>query len=193
MAILQLNDNNLMIKAKKEIRKESKQAVMALSAEQKNAQSHALCEHLQALIAEHKPQVVALFSPLPDEIDISPLAAGLECRVVMPRVGDGADGEPDMEFFDYNPQAMASGAYGIAEPQMGEPCREEDIDLMVVPGVAFSVDGVRLGRGKGYYDRYLSRDGFRAYCVGVCYGCQLRDDIPSEPHDKRVDVVIAGE
>lgn len=181
-----------MIKAKKDIRKETKAVVLSLTAEQKKAESQALCERLQALVAEHKPQVVALFSPLPDEIDVLPLAGRLACRVVMPRVGGGADGEPDMEFFDYDPQAMASGAYGIAEPQAGEPCRVEDIDLMVVPGVAFSADGVRLGRGKGYYDRYLSRDGFRAYCVGVCYACQLRDDIPAESHDKRVNLVIAG-
>ena len=190
---MRLNDDNLMITAKKEIRKETKAAVLALTTEQKNAQSQTLCERLQALIAERKPRVVALFSPLPDEIDIAPLADRLECRVVMPRVGDGADGEPDMEFFDYAPQTMASGAYGITEPQAGELCRAEDIDLMVVPGVAFSADGLRLGRGKGYYDRYLSRDGFSAYCVGVCYACQLRDDIPSEPHDKRVDIVIVGE
>ena len=188
---MRLNDDNLMITAKKEIRKETKAAVLALTTEQKNAQSQTLCERLQALIAERKPRVVALFSPLPDEIDIAPLAESLECRVVMPRVGDGADGEPDMEFFDYAPQTMASGAYGITEPQAGEPCRAEDIDLMVVPGVAFSADGVRLGRGKGYYDRYLSRKGFRAYCVGVCYACQLRDDVPSEPHDKRVSLVIS--
>ena len=188
---MRLNDDNLMITAKKEIRKETKASVLALTAEQKNAQSQTLCERLQALIAERKPRVVALFSPLPDEIDIAPLVDRLECRVVMPRVGDGADGEPDMEFFDYAPQTMASGAYGITEPQAGEPCRVEDIDLMVVPGVAFSADGVRLGRGKGYYDRYLSRKGFRAYCVGVCYACQLRDDVPSEPHDKRVSLVIS--
>ena len=179
-----------MIKAKKDIRKETKAVVLSLTAEQKNSESQALCERLQALVTEHKPQVVALFSPLPDEIDVSPLAGRLACRVVMPRVGDGADGEPDMEFFDYAPQAMASGAYGIVEPQSGEPCRAEDIDLMIVPGVAFASDGRRLGRGKGYYDRYLSQGGFRAYCVGVCYACQLREDIPAEMHDKKVEKVI---
>ncbi len=181
-----------MIKAKKNIRKQVKSAVLALSPEQKAAQSQALCERLLRLIAERMPRVVALFSPLPDEIDISPLASLIGCRVVLPRVGDGANGEPDMEFFDYNQQAMVSGAYGIIEPQGCEPCRAKEIDLMVVPGVAFSSDGVRLGRGKGYYDRYLAREEFRAYCVGVCYACQLREDIPSEPHDKRVDEVIAS-
>ena len=73
-----------------------------------------------------------------------------------------------------------------------EPCRAEDIDFMVVPGVAFAGDGRRLGRGKGYYDRYLSQEGFRAFCVGVCYACQSREDIPAEAHDKRVDAVISA-
>ena len=181
-----------MIKTKKEIRREVKQAVLALSAAEREAQSQQVCEQIKVLIAERKPATIALFSPLPDEIDVAPLISSLGCRVVLPRVGDKADSTPEMEFYDYVPQSMASGAYGIVEPQMGEPCGTEEIDLMIVPGVAFSADGRRLGRGKGYYDRYLSREGFRAYCIGVCYDCQLREDIPAEPHDKRVEVVISA-
>ena len=179
-----------MIKTKKEIRREVKQAVLALSAAEREVQSQQVCEQIERLIAEHNPATVALFSPLPDEVNVAPLIGSLACRVVLPRVGDKADGTPEMEFFDYAPQAMASGAYGIVEPQSGEPCRAEDVDLMIVPGVAFASDGRRLGRGKGYYDRYLSQAGFRAYCVGVCYACQLREDIPAEMHDKKVEKVI---
>ena len=181
-----------MIKTKKEIRREVKQAVLALSAAERESQSLQVCEQIKVLIAEHNPATVALFSPLPDEVDVTTLITSLGCRVVLPRVGDKVDGTPEMEFYDYAAQAMASGAYGIIEPQSGEPCRAEEIDLMVVPGVAFSSDGCRLGRGKGYYDRYLSRDGFRACCIGVCYDCQLREDIPAEPHDKRVEKVVVG-
>ena len=181
-----------MIKTKKEIRREVKQAVLALSVAEREEQSQQVCEQIENLVAVRKPTTVALFSPLPDEINVAPLLASLACRVVLPRVGDRADGTPEMEFFDYAPQAMASGAYGIVEPQSGEPCRAEDIDLMVVPGVAFASDGRRLGRGKGYYDRYLSQGGFRAFCVGVCYVCQLREDIPAEEHDKKVDKVISA-
>ena len=179
-----------MIKTKKEIRREVKQMVLAMPAAEREAQSQQACEQIERLIAEHNPATVALFSPLPDEIDVTPLMTSLGCRVVLPRVGDKADGTPEMEFYDYAPQSMASGAYGIVEPQMGEPCGAEEIDLMIVPGVAFSADGRRLGRGKGYYDRYLSQGGFRAYCVGVCYACQLREDIPAEIHDKKVEKVI---
>ena len=181
-----------MIKTKKEIRREVKHSVLAMSTAEHEAQSQQVCEQLERLVAEYKPATVALFSPLPDEVNVAPLIGSLACRVVLPRVGDRADGTPEMEFFDYAPQAMASGVYGIIEPQAGESCRAEDIDFMVVPGVAFSSDGRRLGRGKGYYDRYLSQEGFRAFCVGVCYACQLREDIPAEAHDKRVDAVISA-
>lgn len=181
-----------MIKTKKEIRQEVKSAVLVLSSEQKEEQSQRVCDEVKHIFAERSPQCVALFSPLPDEVDIMPLASAMACRVVLPRVGDMADGTPEMEFFDYNPTQMASGAYGIAEPQGVVACRAEEIDLMVVPGVAFAEDGRRLGRGKGYYDRYLSREGFRAYTIGVCYDCQLRDDVPAEPHDKRVDMVVVA-
>ena len=72
-------------------------------------------------------------------------------------------------------------------------CSAADIDVMVVPGVAFTSVGDRLGRGKGYYDRYMAREGFRAQTIGVCYSCQLCDELPVEEHDRRVDRVISAE
>ena len=181
-----------MIKTKKEIRREVKQMVLAMSAAEHEAQSQQVCEQIERLIAEHNPATVALFSPLPDEVNVAPLIGSLACRVVLPRVGDKADGTPEMEFFDYAPQAMASGAYGIVEPQSGEPCRAEDIDLMIVPGVAFASDGRRLGRGKGYYDRLLPRLS-HAYKLGLCFPFQILDEeIPHESHDFLMDAVLRG-
>lgn len=180
---------------KKKLRRQIKEQVLALTRAEQSAQSLQIVEHVKALIEERKPRVVALFSPLKDEVQILPLAESLpaSCRVVLPRVGDRADGTPEMEFFDYEPKTLADGAYGIAEPQGESVCAADEIDLMIVPGVAFTREGVRLGRGKGYYDRYLAREGFRAYTVGVCYACQLLQELPSEEHDRRVDIVVAGE
>ena len=82
--------------------------------------------------------------------------------------------------------------FGIAEPEPGaRTCPPGEIDLVVVPGVAFTAGGVRLGRGKGYYDRYLSQAEFRGVTVGVCYAHQLVGELPSEPHDVAVDCVVA--
>ena len=172
---------------KKAIRKEIKRQTLALTSAQSVSQSETVVKHLLEIISQREPQTVALFSPLKDEVQISPLADKLACRVVLPRVeGD------DMEFYDYAPDALAEGSFGISEPQGGEPCRAEEIDLMIVPGVAFTASGDRLGRGKGYYDKYLSREGFRAYCVGVCYAHQLVAQLPVEPHDRQMDEIVVG-
>ena len=93
-------------------------------------------------------------------------------------------------FYPYDKDAMAAGAYGINEPQEGAAVNPCEIDVIIVPGVAFTVHGARMGRGKGYYDRFLSQSGFAAMKVGVCYSEQIVDDIPTEPHDVMMDAVI---
>jgi len=64
------------------------------------------------------------------------------------------------------------------------------MDIVVVPGLAFTVDGRRLGQGGGHYDRFLPR--LRADCVtiGACFAEQIVADLPVEDHDRRVDVVV---
>ena len=177
---------------KKEIRRAVKQAILALSPAERELQEQRVVASLCSIIAERKPRVVALFAPLGDEVQILPLVENLprDCRLLLPRVVDTADGTPSMEFYDYNASALTVGSYGIMEPQGTVACAVEEIDLMVVPGVAFSADGVRLGRGKGYYDRYIARKGFRAYTIGVCYDCQMLGQLPCDEHDRRVDSVI---
>lgn len=156
-------------------------------------QSQVVAARLERIVRRRGAAVVALFAPLRDEVDIAPLAERMgDLRIVLPRVDDTPEGEPSMEFYDYRADAMADGAYGIREPQGGVACRASDIDLMVVPGMAFTRDGRRLGRGKGYYDRYLAREGFRAWCVGVCFDCQVVDDLPCDEYDRRVDEVVAA-
>ena len=172
---------------KKELRREMKRQTLALTESEVKRQSEAAMKILLQQVEFRRPSMVALFAPLADEIQLLPLVEKLSCRVVLPRVeGD------DMEFYDYDSRAMQIGSFGIVEPQGVEPVEAEQIDLMVVPGVAFTAAGDRLGRGKGYYDRYLSREGFRAFCVGVCYEHQVVESLPVEPHDKAMDEVVSS-
>ena len=87
---------------------------------------------------------------------------------------------------------LVPGRYGILEP--GADCPKvapEDIDLILVPGVAFDARGGRLGQGGGYYDRFLP--GTRALRVGVCPDFALLDAVPLRAHDARMDGIVTPE
>ena len=91
----------------------------------------------------------------------------------------------------YNMEGVKTGSFGIMEPISEHPIEPSEIDVMIVPGVVFTPDGMRCGRGKGFYDKYLSRKGFRAYTIGVCFPCQIVESIPIEEHGKRLDCTLS--
>jgi 5-formyltetrahydrofolate cyclo-ligase len=84
--------------------------------------------------------------------------------------------------------SLRVGAYNILEPVGPVFSDYDSIDLAVVPGVAFTADGIRLGRGKGYYDRLLPR--IKARKIGICFPFQILHSIPAESFDIRMDEVI---
>lgn len=89
-------------------------------------------------------------------------------------------------------ESLVIGSYGIREP--GHMCRfsgeNVPFDVIVVPGVAFTLDGHRLGYGGGYYDRFLSQLTNRPLLVGVCFNKQIVSSIPVESHDCQVDYLV---
>lgn len=135
---------------------------------------------------------VLLYYPLPDEVDVRPLlqmALQAGHRVLLPVVvGD------DLELRLYQGEdSLRAGAYNIMEPvgPLFPPEAYGQIELAIVPGMAFDAAGHRLGRGKGYYDRLLPRLA-SAYKVGVCYPFQFIADVPSEEHDVAMNEVVCG-
>jgi len=176
---------------KNEVRAAMKRLNRGLGEEERRAASRRIFGRVAALPEFAAARCVGLFCSLADEPDTAEalLAWSRGKRIAVPRVG-GAE----MQFYDYAPGTMTRGAFGIAEPGPGAAlCRPEEIDLMVVPGVAFARSGARLGRGGGYYDRYLSQPEARAVKIGVCYAHQLAEDLPVESHDVRMDRVVSDE
>lgn len=161
----------------------------ALDSQQRPRASAAIFSAVERLPEFRAARTVAVFAALPDEPATDEVLARWAStrRVVLPRVEGDA-----MRFYACRPDALVFGAFGILEPQGERPCPAGEIDLVVCPGVAFTADGRRLGRGRGYYDRYLGDPAFRGFRVGVCYAHQLVDDLPVEPHDVRMDRVITG-
>ena len=91
---------------------------------------------------------------------------------------------------------LVVGTWSILEPpreRWGDPRKEVDpreLDLVMVPGVAFTRDGARMGNGKGYYDRLLDRVRPEAPLIALAYECQLFTELPVSPHDVYMDKVI---
>lgn len=131
-------------------------------------------------LAAYPARTIAAFAALPGEPLLLPLLADFpERRWVLPRV----DGET-MHFHFADPASLTTGRFGIQEPPTDAPvCPTGEIDLFLCPGMAFSIQGVRLGRGKGYYDRALTGAMQGALKVGVCFSEQFMAELPSEPHD----------
>jgi 5-formyltetrahydrofolate cyclo-ligase len=93
-----------------------------------------------------------------------------------------------------DPCELAPGAFGVREPlpHARRWVSPDDVDLVLVPGLAFDRSGHRLGHGRGYFDRLLARVPRTTPRVGVCFAFQLLDRLPHQPHDQPVHTVISA-
>ncbi len=132
---------------------------------------------------------VLMYYSLPDEVNTHKAILELIKRrkqVLLPTVIDG--GKMVVRKFE-GIQDLREGRFHIMEPT-GLPFTDyQAIDLIAVPGMAFSSSGNRLGRGKGYYDRFLAQVP-QVYKIGVCFDFQKVETIPTEPTDIPMDEVL---
>jgi len=133
---------------------------------------------------------IALYWAVDWEIDLSPLFTSeifSEKSFSLPRWNSLHN---EYEFAELNSASqIVTGPYGIHEP--APECRvleHQVIDLVLIPGLAFSRVGARLGRGRGFYDRLLGP--LRSVFCGVCHDIQLMDDVPSNHWDKPMDGIV---
>lgn len=173
---------------KKEIRREVRRRITALSAEDMSRAAEHIFREIESMDSFASAHNIALFASMGDEV---PTTIALERwpkmgkHIVVPRV------EGDiMRFYDYASDKMQTGAFGIEEPMGDEEFAAGDIDLIIVPARAFTLSGERLGRGGGFYDKYMSLPTFRATKIGIAFSCQIFDALPCDKHDIRVDQVI---
>lgn len=142
---------------------------------------------LGAAISAKGPIAVYLASK--EEIDLADFitaALSFGCAVVAPR-WNGTDYEL-VRLQDF--ATLVKGPHGILEPPAGPAVRPEDVRAWLVPGLAFTKDGGRLGYGGGWYDRLLCRAAKQTPKIGIAYGFQLVDELPTEPHDIRLTSVV---
>lgn len=162
-----------------------------LSPQEVVERSLAAQERLLAWPRFHRVHTVALYAPVRNEVATDRLFAALVARgarAVYPLVvGD------DLTFHQVQQHAdLLPGHFGVAEPSAESPqISEKEIELVVVPGVAFDRSGHRLGYGKGYYDRFLAaRHEAGGRLIGLCYDFQLVESLPVEEHDVPMDLLV---
>lgn len=173
--------------SKPALRKIIREKIALLTPRETALKSEQICGIISRLPEWQSAGVICLFAPLPGEPDIELLETGNR-KVCYPQVNGG-----ELElFYVTEPHAMKRSRWGIREPHADthDAADHRDIDLIFVPGIAFTRGGGRLGRGAGYYDRFLAREGWRARKIGVGFDCQMLDDLPVEAHDHELDSVV---
>lgn len=170
------------------LRKQMRMRKRELSIEQKLADEKAVFSRILSAGLLKGAKHVMLYYSLPDELPthatVEQWAAEGIFQIYLPRVnGD------DIEVVPYTgPESLSDdNPFHIAEP-VGDAVDPAILDAVIVPGVAFDRHCNRMGRGKGFYDRLLSRGNL--YTIGVCHDCQLLDEIPCEPHDHPLNYVV---
>ncbi len=171
-----------MIRQKKQtLRVQMKAALTAFPG--KSAAAERIRDFLRGWDLWKTAGVIYGYSPLPSEPDWRGEVWPAGKTLAFPKVK--AAGLVFVTGLDFRP-----GAHGVREPAGAAPA--PPADLVLVPGLAFDARGCRLGRGGGYYDRFLETLGRpRPILCGVCFACQIVPEIPWEPHDARVDYVAS--
>lgn len=174
---------------KESLRRAFKERRAVLSSEEQMQMSGAICQNILGLEQYKRATGVAAYWPMTLEIDIKPIindALSHNRRVYLPRVIQEPRG---LRFcrYDGDPKTLAAGPFGLSEPG-GEPSDIDEIDLVIVPGLAFDLHGHRLGYGTGYYDRFLKQT--KAQRVGVAFDVMIIDILPVAEHDVAMNSVV---
>ncbi|MFP6856182.1 MAG: 5-formyltetrahydrofolate cyclo-ligase [Roseibacillus sp.] len=167
---------------KERIRGEMRASLKNLSREEIPPLNRALADHLVSWLGPGV-RTVAVFANLPGEPDLGDLHRKLpETSFCYPKVVGAR-----LRFHrTSDPLSLRVASFGIREPDPADhpEIAIPEIDVVLCPGLAFAPDGVRLGRGKGFYDRALEEARPNVRRVGVCFALQVRDNLPAAKHDQ---------
>lgn len=174
-----------------ELRKSIRRKLAALTAKERAEKSRQIAIAISELPEWKRAKTVALFAPMHDEPDVELLWKKIRAgkkTAIYPRI----DGDRLSWFTVSEPRELAVSRWDLREPSTyASQIAISEIDFMLVPGIAFSSSGERLGRGGGFYDRALADDTFRALKIGVCFDLQRVEELPVESHDCPMDIVVS--
>ena len=171
------------------------------NAEQLATKSTVICKTIISSTQFQNASEIFAYMALPDEVDLADVikqAIQDKKKVALPKIISKENGIMQFFYLDSQKalaQQTSSGAYGIPEPAENLPAAPDPTlkTLILVPGRAFTKDGDRLGRGKGYYDRFLAKKRLPNITVaGVCFDFQVLPELPTDPNDVKMDIILQG-
>ncbi|GMU34492.1 MAG: 5-formyltetrahydrofolate cyclo-ligase [Planctomycetia bacterium] len=180
---------------KKELRSKLRSVLSSLSPEQIHEQSRRAAALLFAQPEYRQSQIMMIFLSLPQEPDTTPIVLQAwqdHKKVVAPQVIWDSRQLMPLEIQNLD-EDIGSNQFGMREPIHGMPIPIELIDLVIVPGLGFDPFGNRLGRGRGFYDRFLSKPEFRGVTCGLALEEQVVESIPAAHHDVKVRMLVTNE
>ena len=181
-----------LLAAKAELRREVRARVARLAPGQRAEAAEAFLRRMRAWSVWREAHTLLLTWSLPDELSatgliVAALAEGR--RVALPGF-DPATGHYVACELNHHEEDLVAGRFGIREPHPNRPkVSLTELDLVIVPGVAFDAAGNRLGRGKGFYDRLLAEATCADFC-GIGFDDQIVPGVPVEPHDVQLHYLL---
>ncbi|PID27385.1 MAG: 5-formyltetrahydrofolate cyclo-ligase [Candidatus Cloacimonadota bacterium] len=176
-------------KKKKDLRKKIKKLKKDITDQKREVLSNSLMEKIENLDQFKKSKTIFIFWSMDDEVDTRGFIKKHlgKKRFILPSIkGNDLILKP----LDSLDQLIDGEQFNIPEPN-SEPLKNLDaIDLAIIPGVAFDIKGNRMGRGRGFYDRILNLLPKTTEKIGICYQCQIVEDLPVESFDIPMDTVI---
>jgi len=177
------------------IRRQLRQVLANMSDAERRAKSHAACALVAASPEFAQASSIMLYLSMPQELDTSPLA--LRCwqtgkTVVVPKVSWDQRRMLPVEITSLAVGLTTSGL-GVREPAQGVPFLVNLIDLVIVPGLGFTASGHRIGRGMGFYDRFLAQSDFVGLSCGLCFEEQIVEQLPVLDHDMPLSMLATDQ
>lgn len=177
---------------KKALRQELRQRLGLLTPEQLHERSVLACERLLETPEYARSETIMIYLSMPQEVDTTTIALrawGDGKRVLAPKVSWEQRRMLPIEIRSLTDD-VRSDAMGLREPIDGMPIPVREIELVIVPGLGFDERGNRLGRGRGFYDRFLSHRDFRATAGGLAFEDQVVPDVPCDENDAKIDFLV---
>jgi len=178
--------------SKSTIRKQLRERINAMSEADRHAKSLAACALVAATPEFAAARCIMLYLSTPTEVDTAPLALRAwqaSKTIVVPKVSWDQRRMLPVEITSLKDGVTTTGP--VREPIAGTPMPVEFIDLVIVPGVGFTATGQRIGRGMGFYDRFLAQQEFIGVSCGLAFEEQIVPELPTLDHDMALSMLAS--